>query len=75
MPAALDEVRRTAARLARAQAKTATARDQLHLAVHRAREEGASWADVGRTLGVTRQTAQQRFGRTRVITTTARSKR
>jgi hypothetical protein len=29
--------------------------------VHRARLYGASWADVGRAFGITRQSAHQRF--------------
>lgn len=31
--------------------------------VRRAREEGASWADVAKVLGITRQAAQQKFGK------------
>jgi hypothetical protein len=31
-------------------------------------EEGHSWADVGRALDITKQAAQQRFGRREVIT-------
>ncbi len=32
-------------------------------AVRTARDAGATWADVGRAFGVTKQAAQQRFGR------------
>lgn len=32
-------------------------------AVAEARDDGATWAEVGRVLGVSRQAAQQRFGR------------
>jgi hypothetical protein len=35
-------------------------------------EEGFSWADVGKVLDITKQAAQQRFGRRGVITVTAR---
>jgi len=35
---------------------------ELEAAVERAREQGASWAQVGTALGVTRQAAWQRFG-------------
>lgn len=31
--------------------------------VQNARAQGASWADIGRALGVTRQAAQMRYGR------------
>lgn len=31
--------------------------------VHAVREHGASWADIGRLLGTSRQAARQRFGR------------
>ena len=34
-------------------------------AVAEARDQGATWAEVGRVLGVSRQAAQQRFGRRR----------
>jgi hypothetical protein len=33
--------------------------------VDKAREEGASWADIGAALGVTTQAAHQRFGKRR----------
>lgn len=39
-----------------------TATRETELAVVRyCREQGASWADIGRALGVTRQAARQRF--------------
>lgn len=54
----LDLVRRSAdAELA--------ARSLLRDAVTSARAAGASWADVGHALGMSRQAAQQRFGDTR----------
>lgn len=36
---------------------------RLHESVERARDEGASWTEVGRALGVSKQAALQRFGR------------
>lgn len=41
-----------------------TTADLLQQAVHAARAGGHSWAAIGSTLGLTRQAAQQRFGRT-----------
>lgn len=35
----------------------------LHLAVHKARTQGVTWADVGRSLGVSRQAAYKRFAK------------
>jgi hypothetical protein len=35
--------------------------DQLHLWVQRARERGASWSRVGQALGISRQSAWERF--------------
>ena len=35
---------------------------RLYELVRLASQEGASWADIGRELGVTRSAAQQRFG-------------
>ncbi len=35
--------------------------DQLHLWVTRARERGASWSRVGQALGISRQSAWERF--------------
>lgn len=36
---------------------------RLHAYVNLARQDGASWAEVGKVLGVTRQAAQKRFGK------------
>jgi hypothetical protein len=36
---------------------------RLHGYVNLARKDGASWAEIGRVLGVTRQAAQKRFGK------------
>ena len=36
---------------------------ELHAAVARARQAGDSWTVIGAALGVTRQAAQKRFGR------------
>jgi hypothetical protein len=33
-----------------------------HQAVAMAREDGETWAEIGQSLGVTRQAAQQRYG-------------
>ena len=38
------------------------ARDHLDAAVAAARANGASWQQIGRALGITRQWAWQRFG-------------
>lgn len=35
---------------------------QLRLFVAQARDEGATWADIGAAIGVTAQAAQQRYG-------------
>jgi cobalamin biosynthesis Mg chelatase CobN len=35
----------------------------IETAVHGQRANGASWADIGRGLGTTRQSAQQRYSR------------
>jgi hypothetical protein len=55
-----------AAKLDRARQKVAVADADLRAAVTQARRAGASWSDVGEVLGVTRQSAQQRFGRVTV---------
>jgi len=39
--------------------------EALRLAVWVARDHGASWSDIGVGLGMSKQAAQQRFGRTR----------
>lgn len=36
---------------------------RLHGYVNLARKDGASWAEIGKVLGVTRQAAQKRFGK------------
>jgi hypothetical protein len=51
----LDELHTTAQTI-----EQATTR--LYELVRLASQEGASWADIGRELGVTRSAAQQRFG-------------
>jgi len=48
-------------RIGLAQRDIAAAEDGLRKAVRAARAAGYTWADVGRTLGVTRQAAQLRF--------------
>lgn len=41
-----------------------TVEDLLAVTVHRLRDEhGYSWTDIGRALGITKQSAHQRFGR------------
>lgn len=47
--------------LTSAQASVDQARGALTAAVAAARANGRSWADIGRSLGVTRQTAHERF--------------
>lgn len=39
-----------------------TAQDDLATAVQRAKDAGATWDEIGKSLGTTRQAAQQRFG-------------
>lgn len=36
----------------------------LEAAIEEARERGASWADIGASLDVSKQAAQQRYGKT-----------
>jgi hypothetical protein len=50
-------------RISEAMSAELAAEKELHDAVAAARTAGRSWAEVGLVLGVTRQTAQQRFGR------------
>lgn len=38
-------------------------RDLPTLVFHAMRRDGASWTDIGHALGISRQAAQQRFGR------------
>jgi hypothetical protein len=40
---------------------------QLQQAVSRLREQGRSWSEIGRGLGVSKQAAQQRFGGSRAV--------
>lgn len=49
------------------------AEETLRLAVWVARDHGASWADVGAGLGISKQAAQQRFGSTRERNSASRS--
>lgn len=49
-------------RVATAAAAFEAARDALHQAVRTALDDGASWSEIGRVLGVSRQAAFQRFG-------------
>ena len=49
-------------RIVEAHAELERAKQNLRLAVHEARAEGRTWADIGRTLGMTRQAAFKRFG-------------
>jgi predicted ArsR family transcriptional regulator len=37
---------------------------KLRALVAQARSEGASWEQIGQALGITKQAAQQRFGKT-----------
>lgn len=53
---------RNAHRTKNAAAVQRTAERLLEAAVAADRDEGASWADIGIALGVSRQAAQQRFG-------------
>jgi hypothetical protein len=48
--------------VAEAQEHLELAQMSLRAAVATARADGASWADIGRTLGITRQAAADRFG-------------
>jgi hypothetical protein len=36
---------------------------RLHGYVQLARKEGASWTEIGKVIGISRQAAQQRFGK------------
>jgi hypothetical protein len=69
--AAVDRVEATAVGKGRPQvgrleeAVLARSRAELRVAaaVRREREAGRSWAEIGRALGVTRQSAWERYGR------------
>ena len=50
-------------RIEEAQAITGEAEVFLALRVHQARDKGITWSAIGDVLGMTRQAAQQRFGR------------
>lgn len=50
-------------RLVEAWNRTVDADELLRLAVVDAKDSGSSWADIGYALGVTRQTAWERWGR------------
>lgn len=52
-------------KVAAAQAGIEAANMFLRELVQTARDEGKTWADIGRTLGTTRQAAQERFGSTK----------
>ncbi len=49
-------------RILAARTALADAEEELHAAVHAAREAGDSWTVIGAALDITRQAAQQRFG-------------
>ncbi|MFZ0250618.1 MAG: hypothetical protein WAL61_11795 [Acidimicrobiales bacterium] len=57
-----QEYDRTLENLAESDEAVRAAMTQLRGDVRQARDLGASWADIGRILGTTRQAAQQRFG-------------
>lgn len=50
-------------RVGLAQRALEDAERDLHAAVSEAREAGKTWSEIGRSLGVTRQAAQMRFGK------------
>lgn len=51
-PATIDQIRDT----------IRTAEELLSVAVHEYRATGASWAEIGRVFGISRQSAWERFG-------------
>ncbi|MGO0577662.1 hypothetical protein [Ornithinimicrobium panacihumi] len=51
-------------RIIQARADLVTAEQELHAAVRAARDAGDSWSIIGAALDITKQAAQQRFGRT-----------
>ncbi len=59
---ALDRLRATAQREAHAKMAALIEGRRITDQVDKARKEGASWADIGQAIGVSRQAAQQRFG-------------
>lgn len=50
-------------RIQAARANLTAAEDDLHEAVQAARDAGDSWTTIGAALNITRQAAQQRFGK------------
>lgn len=58
----VSEKGRLLKRVGTAAAAFEAARTVLHQAVHAAVDQGASWSEIGRVLGVSRQAAFQRFG-------------
>jgi hypothetical protein len=54
-------------RIEEAQAITVKAEAFLDLRVHQAREIKVTWSAIGDVLGMTRQAAQQRFGRVEAL--------
>ena len=50
------------ARVAETDNRVSLAAVEVEAAVKRARDQGASWAQIGTALGVTKQAARQRFG-------------
>jgi hypothetical protein len=57
-----ERIRLEAEKLGQSRATLDQARAGLADAVRYARSQGWSWADVGEALGITKQTAQERFG-------------
>ncbi|OZM69888.1 hypothetical protein CFN78_28095 [Amycolatopsis antarctica] len=53
----------TITRLTEAAGTAAASQRALDQAVHEARTTGASWATIGRAVGITRQSAHERWGR------------
>ncbi len=59
----MPEQRNALAAIGRAVAVARSAEEELGMTVARARESGHTWAEIGQTLGTSRQAAFQRFGR------------
>jgi hypothetical protein len=62
----LENVAEAADTLDAAIARAQEAEEDLRDAVKQARRGGEPWSAIGAVLGITRQSAQQRFGRTTV---------